>query len=142
MEFIELKLAMNRALKARDKFRKDTISSLIDAVNKASITKNGRVEISSALVDEAILKEKKTMQEMIDTCPASRDDLLNVYVGKMTIIKEFAPKICETREEVKDFMLSLGIDIVPSKRGEIMKAAKGKCDMKIANEVFKELTTK
>ena len=53
------------AMKNKDKLRKETISTLIDAVNKASIGPKGRIEITDELVDAAILKEKKMVQEII-----------------------------------------------------------------------------
>ena len=34
------------------------------------------IDITEELVDKVILKEKKTVQEMIDTCPDNRKDLL------------------------------------------------------------------
>ena len=80
------------AMKNKDKLRKETISTLIDGVNKATITPKGRIEITDELVDAVILKEKKTVQEMIDTCPASRVETLQEYKERLAIINEFAPQ--------------------------------------------------
>ena len=59
---------MITAMKNKDKLRKDTISALIGAVKKAGIDKGCRDNIPESLITEVILKEQKTINEMIDTC--------------------------------------------------------------------------
>jgi uncharacterized protein YqeY len=131
-----LQAEMIAAMKNKNKIRKDTISSMIDAVKKATITKEGRIEITEELVNKVILKEKKTMQEMIDTCPASRVETLQEYKEKLTIINEFAPQLITDAQEIENFIHSLGIELTKANRGNIMKELKGKVDMKTANQVL------
>ena len=143
-----LHTAMVSAMKNKDKARKETISSLIGAVKKAAIDKMCKDNITEALVDEVILKEKKTVQEMIDTCPETREDLRNEYEHRMMVICEFAPKIVSDEEEIKKMIYHLlaTIDIQESGKGPVMKAImprlKGKVDMKVANKVLNEILTK
>ena len=59
MEFKKLQSDMVAAMKARDKARKDTISSLISAVKKLAIDEGKRDDIPEELVDRAIIKEEK-----------------------------------------------------------------------------------
>lgn len=73
MNFVTLHKEMIIAMKNRDKLRKDTISSLVEAVKKAAIDKKCRENIPDSLVEEVLLKEQKNMQEMIDTCPVDRE---------------------------------------------------------------------
>ena len=124
------------AMKNKDKLRKETISTLIDGVNKATITQTGRIEITDELVDTVILKEKKTVQEMIDTCPASRAETLQEYKERLAIINEFAPQLITDAQEIENFIHSLGIELTKANRGNIMKELKGKVDMKAANQVL------
>ena len=130
-----LQKEMIAAMKAKNKVRKDTISSIVSAVKKAAIENKCKDNITEELVNTVILKEQKTMQEMIDTCPADRTDLLTEYKEKMTIITEFAPKLLTDPDEIKTFIEKTGIELVKANRGQIMKALKGKADMKIANGV-------
>ena len=130
-----LQKEMIAAMKAKNKVRKDTISSIVSAVKKAAIDNKCKDNITEELIDTVILKEQKTMQEMIDTCPADRTDLLTEYKEKMTIITEFAPKLLTDPDEIKTFIEETGIELVKANRGQIMKALKGKADMKIANGV-------
>ena len=79
MELQTLQKDMIAAMKAKDKVRKDAISSLVSAVKKAAIDEGCRDDVPEALVDRVILKEMKTAKEQLDTCPESRDDLRAEY---------------------------------------------------------------
>lgn len=124
------------ALKNKDKFRRETISALVGAVKNLAINKGCRENIPEEIVNEALLKEQKTINEMIETCPATRTDLLQIYNAKKEIIDSFAPKLLSDEAEISKFILSLGIEISKANRGNIMKALKGKVDMKVANKVL------
>lgn len=138
-----LQTAMITAMKNRDKIRKDTLSSLIGAVKKAAIDKKCKDNITEDLVNEVILKEKKIAKEMIDTCPSTREDLLNEYEHKYCIICEFAPRIAIEPKEIKviieNIVMDMNLTLTKANRGVFMKALKGKVDMKIANEVLGEM---
>ena len=127
---------MVTAMKVKNKIRKAALSSAIDAINKATITATGRVPITEELVDTVLLKEVKTLKEMIDTCPADRKDLLNEYEQRLETIKEFAPQLITDKSGIENLVKSLGIELTKANRGAIMKELKGKVDMKLANEVL------
>ena len=136
MELKVLQSEMVAALKARNKFRKDVISSLVGAVKKAAIDKNCRDNVTEELVNAVLIKEQKTMQEMIDTCPATRPEVLAEYTAKKQIIDEFAPQVVTDPEQIKSMVEAIGIDLVKKNRGTIMKVLKDNLvDMKIANQV-------
>lgn len=133
------------AMKNKDKLRKDTISALIGAVKKAGIDKGCRDNIPESLVAEVILKEQKTINEMIDTCPKDRIDLLKEYVNRAEIIKEFAPKMLteeEIKEEFLNFCKEKNIELIKNNKAIIMKnfmpTIKGRADGKIANKIISE----
>ena len=136
MNLETLNKARINAMKNQHKLRKETISTLIDNVNKATITQTGRIEITDELVDTVILKEKKTVQEMIDTCPADRVETLQEYKLRLAIINEFAPQLITDAQEIENFIRSLEIELTKANRGNIMKELKGKVDMKAANQVL------
>ena len=79
------------------------------------------------------------VQEMIDTCPATRTDLLDEYKANMEIVNEYAPKLITDEKEIEMFIRGLDFDLVPASRSSIMKELKGKVDMKIANKVLGEM---
>ena len=137
---------MVQAMKNKDKMRKSVLSGMIDAVKKASMTNNGRVEITEQLVDEVLLKYKKLTQEMIDTCPADRTETLAEYNAQMAIVAEFAPTLITDETEIHNMILDIvnnEMEFSKANRGKIMKiiapVLKGKVDMSIASKVLGEM---
>lgn len=143
MQFEKLQKDMIAAMKAKDKTRKDAVSSLISAVKKAAIDKGCRDAITEELVDSVILKELKTAKEQVDSCPADRTELKEEYQARYDIIQEYAPKLLSA-EEVKELLLSRYAEVMATKnKGQIMKTVmaelKGKADGKVINQVVAEL---
>lgn len=143
MQFEQLQKDMIAAMKAKDKDRKDAISSLVSAVKKVAIDEGCREEINEELVNRVILKEMKTAKEQVDTCPADRADLIAQYQLRLDIIKEYVPAMMSP-EEVKSHIIDKFADIVATKnKGQIMKNVmtdlKGKADGKIINQVVEDL---
>ena len=136
------------AMKDRNKIRKETISSLISAIKKAAIDEKCKDNITEELVNKVILKEKKTVQEMIDTCPADRVETLEEYKSRMAIIEEFAPQMMtedETRQAINHLIATVdGVEY--GNKGSIMKVVspilKGKADMKLVNQIVTEICAK
>ena len=98
MQMEQLQKDMIAAMKAKDKPRKEAISSLVSAVKKAAIDAGCRDDIKGDLVDRVILKELKTAKEQIDTCPADRTDLKEEYQARYDIIAKYAPKQMDEAE--------------------------------------------
>ena len=103
MQLEALRKDMVAAMKAKDKERKEAISSLVSAVKKAAIDAGCRDDIPESMVDQVILKELKTVKEQIDTCPVSRQDLKAEYQFRYDVIKEYAPAQMSA-EEVKAYI--------------------------------------
>ncbi len=134
---------MIAAMKSGNKLRKSVLSGLVDAAKKASMTSNGRIEITEQLVDEVLLKYKKMVQEQIDTCPAERTETLAEYKAQMAIVAEFAPTLITDEAEIKLMILDLvnsEMAFTKANRGKIMKiiapVCKGKADMGVVNKVL------
>ena len=88
MQLETLQKDMIAAMKAKDKERKDSISSLIGAIKKVAIDEKVRENIPEELVDRVILKEMKSGKEQIDTCPADRTELLAAYKARYAVFEE------------------------------------------------------
>ena len=78
-----LKHDMVVALKNGEKSRRVTLADIVATIDKAATAGKQRVEITDTLVNEVLIKYEKTVQEMIDTCPATRADLLDEYKIKL-----------------------------------------------------------
>lgn len=143
-----LQREMIAAMKAKDKIRKETISSLIGAVKKTAIDKKCKDNITEDLVNEVVLKEKKIVQEMIDSCPADRVETLEEYKTKMAIIEKFTPQMMSEDEicQAINHLIANTDGVEYGNKGAIMKAVspklKGKADMKLVNQIVTEICSK
>lgn len=143
MKLEQLQNDMIAAMKAREKARKDAISSLVSAVKKAAIDEGCREDVPEELVGRVILKELKTVKEQIDTCPADREDLIAEYRTRYDVIAQYAPQMMSA-EEVKAYIAEHFAEVAATKnKGQIMKAVmgelKGKAEGKVINQVVAEL---
>lgn len=143
MKLEVLQKEMVAAMKARDKERKETLSSLVAAVKKLAIDEGKREDVPEELVDRAILKELKTVREQLDTCPSERTDLMTEYQNRFNVISEFAPTMM-TEDEIKEVLTTKFAELVATKnKGQIMKEVifefKGKADGKLVSKVVAEL---
>ena len=134
------------AMKNGDMTTKNVLTNMIDACQKAAITNKGRVEITEQLVDEVLIKYQKTIQEMIDTCPAERTELMEKYTAEMTVVKQYAPQLITDRDAIREIVSDLIVQAEANgtkNRGTIMRLAsqclKGKADMKIVNNIVAEM---
>ena len=145
MTIEKLNEMIHSALKIGATLQVEVLRSVLAAVKKASIDE--RCEITEELIDKMLLKEQKIIQEMIDTCPVSRQDLLEEYQAKKDIIDFFAPhiitNIAEVRCMVEQILVEAEIDLESANKGQVMKIVmpkiKGKVDMKVANQCITEL---
>ena len=156
-KYESIKADMTTALKNGDKLRRLTLADMVATIDKAATSGKKRVEITDAFVDEVMLKYKKTVQEMVDTCPdgaadPKRDAELKIrkaeYLIKLAIAAEYAPKViddpCEIEKLILNFACENNLVLTKSNKGAIMKAImpflkQNSCDMKVANEILNKV---
>ena len=143
MQMEQLQKDMITAMKARDKVRKDAISSVVSAVKKVAIDEGCRDDIKEELVNRVIVKELKTVKEQLDSCPAEREDLREEYQLRYDVINEYAPAMMSA-QEVEAILTSKFADVIATKNKglimkEVMAELKGKADGKVINQVVAKL---
>jgi uncharacterized protein YqeY len=143
-----LKADMTKALKDGDKERRLTLADIVATIDKTSTSGKTRLEITDALVDEVLIKYKKTVQEMVDGCPADRTKLKAEYENKLAITLEYAPKVVDDPFEIETLILNFACEntlvLTKSNKGAIMKVImpflkQNNCDMKVANGVLNKV---
>lgn len=148
-KYESIKADMTTALKNGHKLRRLTLADMVATIDKAATSGKKRVEITDAFVDEVLLKYKKTVQEMVDTCPDTDKyaDKKAEYLIKLEIVKEYAPQVIDDKDEIVKMINYWGVcnavSITSGNKGIIMKNVmpflKSKnCDMKVAQEALKE----
>lgn len=133
---------MVSALKAGDKDRKNILSLLVSALDKAA--KEKKSDLTEQEEGQIVIKMCKQIQETIDTCPSNRNDIIEKAKMELSVISKFAPKqMSETEiKNVIDSVLSeLNIENPTGKdKGSIMKVlmtkVKGKADGKLVNAIL------
>jgi uncharacterized protein YqeY len=144
MTLENLQKEMIQAMKNKDTIRKNVLSSAVSAVKNVAIAKQCRDNIDESLVNEVLLKEKKTLLEQIETCPADRTEKRAEYEEKLAILEEYCPKLLDNPVEIEDIVRKLcgecHAELSKNNRGAVMKIVmpyfKGKADMKVVNQVI------
>ena len=145
MKLETIQESIKMAMKTHATLEVETLRSVVAAVKKAAIDR--QCEITEKLVDEMLLKEVKIIKEQIETCPATRPEMLEEYEHRLMIVENFAPKLVtdpiEITAMIEATLIKAGVDIETANKGQVMKAVmpalKGKVDMKIANQVIATL---
>lgn len=136
---------MMKAMKLKDKKRKDALSMLLGALKNAEIDK--RSALTEAEEDVIIKKEIKQTRETYDTAPESRQDIKEEAQYRIAVYKEFVNEDLspdQIKEIINETLNELGIS-VPKKldTGKIMKSlmpkVKGKADGKIVNVLLTDM---
>lgn len=130
---------MKRAMKEHNKARKDAISMLIAQIKQEAIDSGNRDNISDEMAANVLLRAKKRQNEMISTCPSTRQDLLEKYRFELSVIEEFAPKLIDSPRLINEIIKTIGLFPTDENKGKIMKELKRKgVDMKVAAHVVQE----
>lgn len=136
---------MIKAMKNKDKRRKDALSMLLTALKNAEIDAKGALDETNENV--VIKKEMKQLQETYDSAPDYRNDIKEDAEFRISVCKEFLPEdmtedqimnvINETLKEL-DIKNPSGKD-----KGVIMKnlmpKVKGKADGKLVNQMIMKI---
>ena len=149
-KYENIKSDMNNALKVGDKARRAVLADMIAAIDKASVAGKTRVEITDLFVNEVLIKYKKTVQEMIDTCPDTEQyaDRKAKYIANMAVVDEYAPQMITDEAVIlnliNETLYQHEICVALQNRGVVMKTVMPvlkmrNCDMKIAQEVLKKM---
>jgi Uncharacterized conserved protein len=133
---------MIKAMKEKNKERKDSLSALLGVLKNAEIDKKAALNEDEA--NAIIKKEIKQTQETYDTAPETRDDIRLEASIRLEIFKEFVPKDMSA-EQIDDIITKVldVLEIVSPEikdKGRIMKEliprVKGKADGKLVNELL------
>lgn len=146
MTKIELVRAeMVKAMKEKNKGRKDALSALLTALKNVAIDK--RADLTEEEENAVVLKEIKQLKETLETAPADRTDIIDECNLRIEVLSEFAPQFMseeEIKKVIQDVLNELGITEPTAKdKGKIMKElmprVKGKADGKVVNNLVADM---
>lgn len=139
-----VRTAMVTALKAGEKEKKGTLSMLLQSLEKAE--KDKLAPLTEAEEFAVVTKMVKQLNESIDSCPASRTDLIEKFKNELSVVSVYMPvqmSADDIRIEVASAISGLGLESPSAKdKGAIMKLlmpkVKGKADGKLVNQIVME----
>lgn len=137
----EVRADMVKAMKAKDKDTKETLSMLLAALKNKAIDK--RADLTPEEETQVILKEIKQTKETLDMTPADRTEIIEECNKRLAVLEQYAPEMmdeAEIKEVVASVLAEMGLDAPTAKdKGKIMKnlmpKVKGKADGKLVNEI-------
>lgn len=141
----EVRAEMMKAMKNKEKDRKEALSMLLAALKNKAIDK--RADLTPEEEAEVIKKEIKQTKETLELAPADREDIKEQCRKRLAVLQEFAPE--EMSEEairatIQEVLTGLGIETPSAKdKGKIMKElmpkVKGKADGALVNKIVSEV---
>ena len=137
----EVRADMVKAMKAKDKDTKETLSMLLAALKNKAIDK--REDLTPEPETQVISKEIQQTQETLAMTPADRIEIIEECNKRLTVLEQYAPKMmdeAEIKKVVASVLAEMGLDAPTAKdKGKIMKnlmlKVKGKADGKLVNEI-------
>lgn len=150
MTFEQVQKELIQAMKNKDTVRKSVLGDIKTTALNIAIEEKHKENVTEDNVLAAIKKYQKVCQAQIDTCPASRPDLMEAFQACMKCVNEYLPQQMtfeEVQTAVKDFLVQFSINnpglinkgLVMK---EIMPKLKGKADGKMINQVVTEICNK
>lgn len=138
----EIRGEMVKAMKAKDKRRKDVLSLLLAELKNVEI--NNRTPLTDEEGAQVILKQIKQLKETKSLTPADRTDILEECDYSISVLEEYAPKMMdetEIKSVIEETLKELEIQTPTAKdKGKIMKVlmpkVKGKADGRLVNQVL------
>lgn len=137
---------MIKAMKDRNKQRKDVLSYLLGQIKNVSIDK--RRNLTDDEVNEVINKQIKQTQDVLSITPKHRLDIIKENEFTISVLKEYAPVMMDEnaiRHEIYATCSDMGIEVdsLTAKdkgklMGKLMPRVKGKADGKLVNQIVSE----
>ena len=137
----EVRADMVKAMKAKDKDTKETLSMLLAALKNKAIDK--RADLTPEEETQVILKEIKQTKETLDMTPADRTEIIEECNKRLAVLEQYAPKMmdeAEIKEVVASVLAEMGLDAPTAKDKvkiikNLMTKVKVKADGKLVNEI-------
>ena len=101
----EVRADMVKAMKAKDKDTKETLSMLLAALKNKAIDK--RADLTPEEETQVILKEIKQTKETLDMTPADRTEIIEECNKRLAVLERYAPKMMDEERSKKLLLLFL-----------------------------------
>jgi uncharacterized protein YqeY len=137
MTYEQVQKELIQAMKNKDTVRKSVLGDIKTTALNIAIEEKHKENVTEDNVAAAMKKYQKVCQAQIDTCPASRPDLMEAFQACMKCVNEYLPKQL-TEEEINEILITVQPKTIPEAMKIFTLAYKGQVDMKLVNKLVKE----
>ena len=137
MTFEQIQKELIQAMKNKDTVRKSVLGDIKTTALNIAIEEKHKENVTEENVLTAIKKYQKICQAQIDTCPASRPDLMEAFQACMKCVNEYLPKQL-TEEEINEILATVQPKTMPEAMKIFALAYKGQVDMRLVNKLAGE----
>ena len=138
MTYEQVQKELIQAMKNKDTVRKSVLGDIKTTALNIAIEEKHKENVTEDNVAAAMKKYQKVCQAQIDTCPASRPDLMEAFQACMKCVNEYLPKQL-TEEEINDILIGINPKTLPEAMRIFTQGSfKGRADMKLVNKLVKE----
>ena len=120
-----LEKARDNARLASNKEELVVLNDMIAFVRKAETSGKKRVELTEQMINDALIKYRKSVKESIATCPEGHR-LMETYLHQLKIVENFCPKVVDNVDVISAMIKSTleesGIVVNKKAKGQMMKA--------------------
>ena len=141
MTYEQVQKELIQAMKNKDTVRKSVLGDIKTTALNIAIEEKHKENVTEDNVAAAMKKYQKICQAQIDTCPASRPDLMEAFQACMKCVNEYLPKQL-TEEEINEILITVQPKTIPEAMKIFSLAYKGQVDMKLVNKMVKEYLNK
>lgn len=137
MTYEQVQKELIQAMKNKDTVRKSVLGDVKTTALNLAIEEKHKENVTEDNVVTAMKKYQKVCQAQIDTCPASRPDLIRGFRACIKCIDEYLPKQL-TEEEINEILITVQPKTIPEAMKIFTLAYRGQVDMKLVNKLVKE----
>ena len=142
MTYEQVQKELIQAMKNKDTVRKSVLGDIKTTALNIAIEEKHKENVTEDNVAAAMKKYQKVCQAQIDTCPASRPDLMEAFQACMKCVNEYLPKQL-TEEEINEILIGINPKTLPEAMRIFTQGSfKGQADMKLVNKMVKEYLNK
>lgn len=142
MTYEQVQKELIQAMKNKDTVRKSVLGDIKTTALNIAIEEKHKENVTEDNVAAAMKKYQKVCQAQIDTCPASRPDLMEAFQACMKCVNEYLPKQL-SEEDINDILIGINPKTLPEAMRIFTQGSfKGQADMKLVNKLVKEYLEK
>ena len=109
----------DEARKNGDRTTVTVLNDMIAHVRKVETAGKKKILLTEPIIDEALMKYRKILQESIDTCPHEHPNYV-IYTTQMKIVAKYCPESLRDADTIRDIVINSlkEANVTPTKKNK------------------------